>query len=848
MSPAFSVTTPRAARFMLVVSAALLALAVLAVHQTQAQTTIAVPDGDVQALITAIEDAHSSSGAVTIDLASSGDYQLTAEYTGDSSSGNGLPAITGEVTIQGNGATIRRDPDSENFRIFEIEPGGSLHLEGLTVSGGQTQLDGGGIFNSQGHLTLTDSEIINNTALYGAGIAAHNNATIEMIDTHISGNASGYGGGGIYVISNSTIEVTDSVIDSNTATFGPGGGIYVFQGEVDLIGSTLDGNAALDGGGISNSSGKVTLTDSTVRDNSANDNGGGIYNSIGQLTLTASTVHFNTSNGSGGGIYNEGSLELEDSAVRDNSSISGGGGIYNTGSIDLHHCEISGNEASSLGGGIRSEGSDSTVAGTACTISDNTSLSPGGGITIEGGSSVTLNASTINDNHSNAIGGGVHISGGSELGLTNSTVSGNEANVQGGGIYNSGMLNLINTTISGNQADSGGGGVYSTTDDMLTLIGSIVAANAGGDIAGTGSYDQVYSLISGDPLLGPLQDNGGPTETMMPMTGSPVLNQIPEGDHGCGVAGEMDTDQRGVPRPQGTHCDIGSVEQEFGFDHLEHIANPWFWSTWARTDLPLRDGLVSRTWMWGPGPFTTSVWEPYSPYLWNPDGLPIEMIDIPDTNREVIYFDKARMEINDPEGDTDSIWFVTNGLLVIEMITGNRQFGDDLFSNYGPSQANVAGDADDMNGPTYASFQSVLDAPAQSVGTLLTGEIDRDGNVTSSSSWSVYGVTVAHVDPLTEHGIAGPFWEFMNSHGLVHEGGATLEDALFANPFYATGRPVTQAYWAEVKVAGAQRDVLMQCFERRCLTYTPGNSPGFVVEAGNVGQHYYFWRYIQAPD
>jgi hypothetical protein len=136
----------------------------------------------------------------------------------------------------------------------------------------------------------------------------------------------------------------------------------------------------------------------------------------------------------------------------------------------------------------------------------------------------------------------------------------------------------------------------------------------------------------------------------------------------------------------------------------------------------------------------------------------------------------------------------------------------------------------------------------QSVGTLLTERIDRDGNVTSRSAWGAYNVSVAFVDEVTEHGIAGPFWDFMTSEGLIYSDGALLEDALFGNAFYGTGRPVTETYWATVKVAGEQRDVLMQCFERRCLTYTPGNPTGFVVEAGNVGQHYYHWRYIQAPD
>jgi hypothetical protein len=85
----------------------------------------------------------------------------------------------------------------------------------------------------------------------------------------------------------------------------------------------------------------------------------------------------------------------------------------------------------------------------------------------------------------------------------------------------------------------------------------------------------------------------------------------------------------------------------------------------------------------------------------------------------------------------------------------------------------------------------------------------------------------------------------MNSSGTVYEDGQYIEEPLFENPYYATGRPITEAYWATVKVSGVDHEVLMQCFERRCLTYTPDNDAGWQVEAGNVGQHYQRWRYGQ---
>jgi hypothetical protein len=83
----------------------------------------------------------------------------------------------------------------------------------------------------------------------------------------------------------------------------------------------------------------------------------------------------------------------------------------------------------------------------------------------------------------------------------------------------------------------------------------------------------------------------------------------------------------------------------------------------------------------------------------------------------------------------------------------------------------------------------------------------------------------------------------MNSQATVFEGEQYVDAPLFQNPYFATGYPLTEAYWARIKVGGTAKDVLIQVFERRVLTYTPGNDPAWQVEAGNVGQHYYIWRY-----
>ncbi|HLT20115.1 MAG TPA: peptidase domain-containing protein [Thermomicrobiales bacterium] len=263
--------------------------------------------------------------------------------------------------------------------------------------------------------------------------------------------------------------------------------------------------------------------------------------------------------------------------------------------------------------------------------------------------------------------------------------------------------------------------------------------------------------------------------------------------------------------------------------------NNAFERTWARTDLPVASNAVSRTWMWGPSAFTSPMVE------W--------MSDNPGNGRVVQYFDKSRMEITDPNADPSSIWYVTNGLLARELVTGQLQLGLDDFQQREPADVNVAGDEIDPNAPTYRSFAGLLDTPPLDEGQVITARVDRAGNVSDDPALAERGVTATAFVPETNHRIAAPFWDFMNASGLVHQNGVNVEAPLFESPFFATGLPITEAYWTRVTVNGEPRDVLVQVFERRVLTYTPDNEPAWQVEAGNVGRHYYQWRYgVSAPD
>jgi hypothetical protein len=203
------------------------------------------------------------------------------------------------------------------------------------------------------------------------------------------------------------------------------------------------------------------------------------------------------------------------------------------------------------------------------------------------------------------------------------------------------------------------------------------------------------------------------------------------------------------------------------------------------------------------------------------------------------------MEITHPASDRTSPWYVTNGLLVVELVSGRLQTADSTFEQRAPAEVNVAGDPDDPAAPTYATFSSLRSAPPSDEGTTITSRVNRDGVVTLDPALARHDVTAGERVQAwgIDHRVASVFWDHMNSQGTVMIGGREVTDTLFPDPIYATGYPITEAYWTTVRILGTPQDVLVQCFERRCLTWTPTNDPEWRVEMGNVGQHYFRWRY-----
>jgi hypothetical protein len=268
------------------------------------------------------------------------------------------------------------------------------------------------------------------------------------------------------------------------------------------------------------------------------------------------------------------------------------------------------------------------------------------------------------------------------------------------------------------------------------------------------------------------------------------------------------------------------------------FADDTFEQVWQHTDQPVVKGMASRSLMWGPAPFKAAL-ESYQ--------------EAPDGERLVEYFDKARMEITHPsDTNTSNPYYVTNGLLVREMISGNLQTGDNRYEKREPASVPVAGDplAGNPNAPTYASFQSVASLNNDKrvvnlTGQKVTASLAKDGSITSSNpSLATYGVTNAYYSSELGHNIPGVFWNFMHASGVVYNSSTdSYSTDTVVNWLVAMGLPISEAYWARVKVGGVEKDVLMQAFERRVLTYTPSNSAAYQVEMGNVGLHYATWRY-----
>jgi hypothetical protein len=363
----------------------------------------------------------------------------------------------------------------------------------------------------------------------------------------IAPNSSGQGySGGLYVTAgNLTIEGAGAGRTFIKASATLGDRIFDVASGANL---TLQGVTVENGpsGGILNS-GNLTIDNSTLADNSAQD-GGGIYNAQGgTLAVSNSTLTNNQADtGSGGGIYNDGAASVNDSTLSDNGADDGGG-IFNqqSGELTVLNSTLSNNGAI-LGGGIYNN-QDQSQSGFLhifnSTLYGNTSLGSGGALWDS--QSSKANTLLLNDT------------------LTNNRANfdGNDSSAQGGGIYvaGGGVPLLGNTIVAGNY----NGASSSTTPDDIS--GSVDTTNSANNLIGAGGSGGLQNGSNGnqlgvaDPGLGTFGNNGGPTQTVPLLLNSPAIDA---GGNSWVTKYNLSTDQRGAARSVNGKVDIGAVEFE----------------------------------------------------------------------------------------------------------------------------------------------------------------------------------------------------------------------------------------------------------------------------------------------
>jgi len=408
-----------------------------------------------------------------------------------------LPVITGNLTIQGNGATVERShaAGTPDFALLTVLRSGDVAIQHLNFRNGDSQyggaIDNGGIPAQEAvsTVTVTGGTFTGNTAQFGGAIFDNGGTRLTVRGATFTGNSAGAGGG---IYNSLDIDPADgnvTVLDVTGSTFtGNKGGGIDNVGNATVITSTFTRNAP----GIDNETGgRVAVSHSEFSQNSRS----GLFNE-GISSVTGSNFTGNSTPYLGGGIDNtsEGPTELTvtGTSFTENSAGEGGGGIYNYDAAQVTRDTFTGNTAP-VGGGMDNEW---YAVVTNSTFRLNRAGSDGGGLYND--CQAAVSGSTFALNRASSDGGGIdslepnpsgcfHAS----LVLTGSRVRGNVAGADGGGLYAAEFAGAPveeSVTITGSQvianiASEAGGGIYNFGRSTVSLTSAVVAANLPGNCA-----------------------------------------------------------------------------------------------------------------------------------------------------------------------------------------------------------------------------------------------------------------------------------------------------------------------------------------------------------------------------
>jgi predicted outer membrane repeat protein len=535
------------------------------------------------------------SGADRIVLAAGASYVLT-QPNNVADGYNGLPPITSDVTIAGNGATIRRSAGfGPAFRLFVVLQDGGLRGEDLMLANGHANgaAGGGAILGLAADVTLVRSRLSGNESSCDGGAVSIFGGSLTVIESQFESNLSTCSGGAIYVLEGAAT-LRDSVLRANLAFGGGGGGMMVSgTGSAELLRVTIEDNRGiLDGGGLlaHGASTRVLLVDSRILGNEIRrasgqprgGNGGGLANGRidngaglatlvdgGEMTLVATEVRGNRATrdpgvsgvGYGGGIANAGRLRVQGgSLIADNEVVAGGGGgifalpASGTSQLFLDGVALRGNRATGfgIGGGLYTRVGaavrDTDIAGNEAYL--------GGGIALLGFGAVAVASSSLHGNRA-AVASALYAAGSAftDSTLSSTTVSGNQVAADGpagGAVEAHHPVVLTNATLVDNAG--GAGGIYNNA--TVRIRHSIVAGNrdqAGGASDCSEAPGAIW--IRANSLLGA---NGG-----CPGIGEPGMSAIPEAQLFALVLGPRSgnghpTTSSHLPRPSSLVLDGGA--------------------------------------------------------------------------------------------------------------------------------------------------------------------------------------------------------------------------------------------------------------------------------------------------
>lgn len=476
-------------------------------------------------------------------------------FIGNKSSiaGGGVASFGPKTTIQG--CTFQNN-EATSFGGGVYTTNSKVAVQNSKFTGNHTGIRGGGMYVVNGKLTVSKTLFEGNSAQIGGGVYTYECPKVTIASCTIKSNQADFHGGGVYAGA-MHITIQNTKITLNNADSGNGGGVFL-QGITRIDRSTITGNTSTggNGGGISHTTGTLTVTASTISGNRCAGNGGGIL-TVG-LSIRSSTVTGNIAGNDGGGAYVvTNSLIGTRCVISANTALGGdGGGIFQQDSpMKLTASTVSDNRAAGDGGGVAlsniAPNLDSTIRG--CTIAAN-SATRGGGLAGAFTKSGLIQNSTFSGNRAGTEGGGIGLYGCDLWTVQNTTIAFNEANVGGGIWLGTGDMNMDSTIVAENRA-TGSPDLFSFNpgDDFhvtVSLIGDTSGANIPMPDATT------VSLFGKDPLLAPLNFNGGPTPTHALQKGSPAINK--------GKNAAMSAfDQRGAPfkRQLGPKVDIGAFER-----------------------------------------------------------------------------------------------------------------------------------------------------------------------------------------------------------------------------------------------------------------------------------------------